>query len=395
MEQRRPKKRHRAIKIYALWALLVVLVNLAAGVVPGLGDWYIRHIFPVWVNTYGRFMDLFTFSVGEWMLAAGAALVCVALGLGLFSLVWGLAALGRRAGGAQCPAPRLPAGFPRWIRRYYLFFAWTLLAVCTVMTLNCSLLYRASTFSEQYFPEARKTHTLEELIELRNLVVEQCNALAQEMERDGEGAVVYHGDAREMQEAAIRAMRRLGQSYGQLDGYYPHPKPFAASDFFSQQYMQGYYFPFSMEANYNDVMYIMNKPDTFCHELAHLRGYIYEDEANFISFLACVQSGDPLFVYSGYLAVLNYLDNDFYRAVGEDRDAYLAQPGISSLVRQDNIFLTDREWERINGSALLDTETVDQVSDVLRDTSLKAFGVSDGVLSYNRVVQLLLEWYYG
>lgn len=84
MEQRRPKKRHRAIKIYALWALLVVLVNLAAGVVPGLGDWYIRHIFPVWVNTYGRFMDLFTFSVGEWMLAAGAALVCVALGLGLF-----------------------------------------------------------------------------------------------------------------------------------------------------------------------------------------------------------------------------------------------------------------------------------------------------------------------
>ena len=395
MEQRRPKKRHRAIKIYALWALLVVLVNLAAGVVPGLGDWYIRHIFPVWVNTYGRFMDLFSFSVGEWMLAAGAALVCVALGLGLFSLVWGLAALGRRAGGEQCPAPRFPAGFPRWVRRYYLFFAWTLLAVCTVMTLNCSLLYRASTFSEQYFPEARKTHTLEELIELRNLVVEQCNALAQEMERDGEGAVVYHGDAREMQEAAIRAMRRLGQSYGQLDGYYPHPKPFAASDFFSQQYMQGYYFPFSMEANYNDVMYIMNKPDTFCHELAHLRGYIYEDEANFISFLACVQSGDPLFEYSGYLAVLNYLDNDFYRAVGKDREAYLAQPGISSLVRQDNIFLTDREWERINGSALLDTETVDQVSDVLRDTSLKAFGVSDGVLSYNRVVQLLLEWYYG
>lgn len=65
MEQRRPKKRHRAIKIYALWALLVVLVNLAAGVVPGLGDWYIRHIFPVWVNTYGRFMDLLPFRWGN------------------------------------------------------------------------------------------------------------------------------------------------------------------------------------------------------------------------------------------------------------------------------------------------------------------------------------------
>lgn len=390
MEHRGEKKKHRALKIYGIWALLVVLVNLAAGVIPGLGDWYIRHVFPIWVNTYGRLTDIFPFSVGEWMLAIGAAVLTVALALGSALLVRMIISLAARARKVV-----LFSGCPAWIRRYYIFFAWTLLSVCTVMTLNCSLLYQASTFSEQYFPNARSSYTLEELTELRNLVVEQCNSLALEMERDDEGAVVYGGSARDMQEAAIRAMQRLGQSYGQLDGYYPHPKPFAASDFFSQQHMQGYYFPFSMEANYNDVMYIMNKPDTFCHELAHLRGYIYEDEANFISFLACIQSGDPLFEYSGYLSVLNYLDNDFYKAVGKDREAYLAQSRISPLVQADNIFLTEREWERINGKALIDTETVDQVSDVLRDTSLKAFGISDGVLSYNRVVQLLLEWYYG
>lgn len=373
------KGRHRAAKIYGIWALLVALVNLAACVIPGLSDWYIRHIFPVWVNTYGRVMDIFPFSVGEWMLAAGVTVLCIALALGLALLIRVIA-----------KRPHCPAG----IRRYYIFFAWTLLAVCTVMTLNCSLLYHAGTFSEQYFPDCRKTYTLEELIGLRNMVVERCNALSLEMERDSDGAILYDGSARDMQDAAIRAMQQLGQSYDQLDGYYPHPKPFAASDFFSQQHMQGYYFPFSMEANYNDVMYIMNKPNTFCHELAHLRGYIYEDEASFISFLACIQSGDSVFEYSGYLAVLNYLDNDFYRAVGKDQEAYLAQPRISAQVRADNVFVTDREWERINGKALIDTETVDQVSDVLRDTSLKAFGVSDGVLSYNRVVQLLLEWWY-
>lgn len=380
MEQsKRVKGRRRAVKIYGIWAVLIVLVNLAACVIPGLSDWYIRYIFPIWVNTYGRMMDIFPFSVGEWMLAAGVAVVCAALALGLVLLVRMIMRKG------QCPAG---------IRRYYIFFAWTLLAVCTIMTLNCSLLYHASTFSEQYFPESQKTYTLEELTGLRNMVVERCNALSLEMERDGEGVILYDGNARDMQNAAIRAMQLLGQSYDQLDGYYPHPKPFAASDFFSQQYMQGYYFPFSMEANYNDVMYIMNKPDTFCHELAHLRGYIYEDEASFISFLACIQSGDPVFEYSGYLAVLGYLDNDFYKAVGKDREAYLAQPQISSQVRADNVFVTDEEWERINGKALIDTETVDQVSDVLRDTSLKAFGISDGVLSYNRVVQLLLKWYY-
>ena len=380
MEQsKRVKGRHRAVKIYGIWAVLVVLVNLAACVIPGMSDWYIRYIFPIWVNTYGRMMDIFPFSVGEWMLAAGVAVVCAALALGL---VLPVRMIMRRG---QCPAG---------IRRYYIFFAWTLLAVCTVMTLNCSLLYHAGTFSEQYFPDSQKTYTLEDLTGLRNMVVERCNALSLEMERDEEGVILYDGNARDMQNAAIRAMQLLGQSYDQLDGYYPHPKPFAASDFFSQQYMQGYYFPFSMEANYNDVMYIMNKPDTFCHELAHLRGYIYEDEASFISFLACVRSGDPVFEYSGYLAVLGYVDNDFYKAVGKDREVYLAQPQISSQVRADNVFVTDREWERINGKALIDTETVDQVSDVLRDTSLKAFGISDGVLSYNRVVELLLKWYY-
>lgn len=385
------KKRNRALKIYVIWTFLIALVNLAAGVIPGLGDWYIRHIFPIWVNTYGRLMDIFPFSVGEWMLAAGVAVVCIALMLGLVLFV---IAIMRKLQGPHGKTEDFHR-YPSWIRRYYLFFAWTLLVVCTIMTLNCALLYRASTFSEQYFPDARGEYTLEELIGLRNMVVERCNALSLEMERDEEGTIVYNGSARDMQEGAIRAMQQLGQSYDQLDGYYPHPKPFLASDFFSQQYMQGYYFPFSMEANYNNVMYIMNKPDTFCHELAHLRGYIYEDEANFISFLACIQSGDPVFEYSGYLAVLNYLDNDFYKAVGKDRDAYLAQPLISAQVREDNVFVTDEEWERINGKALIDTETVDQVSDVLRDTSLKAFGVSDGVLSYNRVVRLLLQWYYG
>ena len=39
------------------------------------------------------------------------------------------------------------------------------------------------------------------------------------------------------------------------------------SDFMCQMYMCGYYFPFSMEANYNDVMSIMKKPATMCHEL--------------------------------------------------------------------------------------------------------------------------------
>jgi len=204
----------------------------------------------------------------------------------------------------------------RIIGFYYKFAAWTVLAVSLVMTLNCFILYHATPFSKTYFPAyEQEEYTLEELLEVRNLVVEECNRLSGLMKRDDEGNILYDGDLREQ---AIVSMKQLGKNYGRLSGFYPKPKPLYASDFFSQQYMCGYYFPFSMEANYNDVMYIMNMPSTLCHELAHLKGYIFEDEANFIGFLACVNSEELLFQYSGYLSVLNYLDNDFYRAVGRD-----------------------------------------------------------------------------
>ena len=226
-----------------------------------------------------------------------------------------------------------------------------------------------------------------------------------EMERDNSGAVVYsggvdsRGNAVDMEDKAIDVMQSLGKRYDQLDGYYSRPKAMFFSDFMCQMYMCGYYFPFSMEANYNDVMYIMEKPATMCHELAHIRGYIYEDEANFIAFLACVESDDSTFQYAGYLSVLNYVANDLYKTRLADPDSYAAaREAVHPLqvlqqVQEDNIFVTEEQWERINGKAVVNTETVDSVSDTLTNASLKLNGVSDGMISYNRVVELLLQWY--
>lgn len=363
--------RKKRVWIYFLLVGLVLALNVVAWNSTAFCDFYIKNIFPIWVNTYGRVTGLVPVSLGEYMLVAGVICVC------LFTVA-------------------LLLCFFRRVRRYavgYLrFFAWMLVSVCLVMTLNCTILYHASTFSEQYLPEeiAEREYTLEQLIKVRNHVVSQCNAYSQWMERDEKGDIVYTGD---MKAEAIRAMQKLGNTYDQLDGYYPRPKPLAASDFFTQQYMTGYYFPFSMEANYNTVMYHMNFPATMCHELAHLRGYIFEDEANFIGFLACVGSDDVVFQYAGYLSVLNYLDNDFYKAVGRDSEKYLAQERILTQVSIDNVYVKQEEWDRINAKALIDTETVDEVSDTFTDTTLKVNGVSDGMLSYNRVVRLLLQWY--
>lgn len=386
-------KKKKGLIIYLSIAVFILLLNVLAWGSTAFCDAYIRKVFPLWVNTYGRLTGLVSFSVGEIMLGMAVLLTVFAVVLGIVVFILKLAGRSRKDGSGQkniSSRGRISQAVIEFAGRFYVVFAWIVLVVCLVMTLNCFILYHASTFSEQYFGEAEDSYTMDELLKLRNFVVEECNRLSKEMDREDDGTVIFPGD---MKQQAIEAMKLLGQTYDRLDGYYPRPKPLYTSDFFCQQYMCGYYFPFSMEANYNDVMYIMNKPATMCHELAHLRGYIYEDEANFISFLACVQSGNKVFEYAGYLSVLNYLDNDFYRAVGKNREAYLAQPVIDEQVIEDNVFVTDEEWERINERALLETEMVANVTDTLVDASLKINGVNDGKISYSRVVNLLLLYY--
>lgn len=406
------KRKRRLFKkewmIYISIAVVTVLLNVIAWNSTDFCDAYISYVFPIWVNTYGRLTGLFSFSVGEWLLVAGVILVVIA---SLLAIIWVGAFLYGKMNGYSPKKGNVLYHLRKIIKGYYRVFAWVLLVVCVIMTLNCSILYHASTFSQKYFEEDRENvsvdsteYGIEDVLKIYNMVAEQCNTLCQQVERAEDGTILYagensNGEAVSMEDKAIEAMQHLGKTYPQLDGYYPRPKPMMFSDFMCQQYMCGYYFPFSMEANYNDVMYIMNKPASMCHELAHLRGFIYEDEANFISYLACVESDDVTFQYAGYLSVLNYLINDLYRAMQTSPEAYAAaveavEPiPLYTIVQVDNVFVTEEEWDRINGKAVIDTETVDEISDTFTDTTLKLNGVSDGMMSYSRVVELLLKYY--
>jgi hypothetical protein len=395
--------------VYISIALVTVLLNVVAWNSTAFCDAYIAYIFPVWVNTYGRLTGLFPFSVGEWLIVAGLMLVGFAVLLGVVLAVAGLVRTVFRA--IICARGQAvdTCGSKHPLRKFagvfYRFFAWTVMAVCVIMTLNCTILYHASTFSENYFGEETGDYTFEQFVNVYNYVASECNRLSAEMVRDEEGRIVYDGNAgadsrrNQMADEAIACMQKLGETYPQLDGWYPHPKPMMFSDLMCQQYMCGYYFPFSMEANYNDVMYLMNKPATFCHELAHLRGYIFEDEANFIAYLACLESEDPVFQYAGYLSVINYLSNDLYKAYLDEEELFVetvTKTGLVAPLEQvslDNIFVEDSEWDRINDKAVVDTETVEEVSDTFTNATLKLNGVSDGMVSYSRVVRLLLQYY--
>lgn len=60
------KKRKYVIRgIYLVGWFLIMLLNAVAWNSNAFCDFYIRYIFPIWVNTYGRLTGVFKFSVGE------------------------------------------------------------------------------------------------------------------------------------------------------------------------------------------------------------------------------------------------------------------------------------------------------------------------------------------
>lgn len=365
----------------AIW-VIIILINVLAWNSTVFCDWYVAYIFPLWVNGYGRITSLFPFSVGEIMLILAVLLLVLFLlagvGAGICKLVFSIQGKRKKK-------------IPKVIRVYSFAVLVIFTCVAVVMTSNCFILYHGSSFSEKYMKETlEKSYRLSELTKIRNEVVSECNRLSKLVERDEHGNVIYSGD---ITAQAIEEMQRLGEVYPQLSGYYPTPKGFYFSGFFSQQKMMGYYFPFSMEANYNTKMYVTNTPVTVCHELSHVKGFIQENEANFIAYLACTGSEDIFFQYSGYLSVLYYLDNDYFEAIDENKAIYKTQVRISPQVREDKVFLTPETWKEVEEKAVISTKTVSQASKTFVEANLNLNGVSDGVVSYSRVVELLLKYY--
>ena len=385
-------------KIYAGLVLVILFLNILSWRSTDFCDWFRREIFHWIVESYARFSGLFPFSVGENMIIAGvifvlAALLCL-LAL-LFILLFGKIAAMRRKQETVQPAAgqgKDSAG-RRFMMRYLHFFAWLLLIVSLVMTLNCFILYHCTSFRGLYMQTPQEeTYSLKQLVLVRDYVISQANSMSSKMQRDEDGNLIYDGN---MKEQAVHEMQELGKDYPLLTGYYPHPKQIRASKFLSQQYMMGYYFPFSMEANYNGEMYISNVPVTMCHELSHLHGFIYEDDANFIGYLACVNSEDSFFRYSGYLSVISYLNNDLYKSLDGNRRLYLTYRQCNAQVKHDNVFLTKDAWKIVEKKAVVKTATLKKASNAFLTTNLNMNGVDDGIASYGNVVKYLLEYYNG
>lgn len=356
--------------------IIMIILNAVSWMSTSFSDWYALHILPVWVGIFSPLTSFLPFSLGYVMITAGVVIIVVGIPAYIACMI---IFRGKRKK-VSCISAKI--------------FLWIMAFIFTTETLNCFIMYHCSTITDTYFCDSPEKYTTGQMIDVYQIVADELNTLSVKVPRDSDGKLILTDD---LYQTAVSSMKNLTDDYPRLKGFYPKPKKMIYSGFASQQYLMGIFLPFSLEVNYNPLMEQINYPSTVCHEYAHLKGIMHEDEAGFISFLACICSQSNEFQYSGYLSVLSYLEDQIFNSQLTDADRERAEKiscSINPEVYCDNYFLSEDTWQDVEANAVISTEVVNKVDSTFTDTSLKLNGVSDGIASYNRKVELLLDYYF-
>jgi Protein of unknown function (DUF3810) len=146
---------------------------------------------------------------------------------------------------------------------------------------------------------------------------------------------------------------------------------------------QGYYNPFSGEAQVNTTIPRFLEPFVTSHEIAHQLGYAKENEANFVAFIACRDYPSPVFQYSLYFDMYNYSIGEVYR-----RDTALASAFSKKLHPQ--VVKDIKELRRFYKNYKNPIEPIITWS---YGHFLKANNQPGGKQTYNEVVAWLIAYY--
>jgi hypothetical protein len=166
---------------------------------------------------------------------------------------------------------------------------------------------------------------------------------------------------------------RLGRAVPTIPG---RPKRTLLAWFFRASGVDGMHAPFLLETLLNPDLTPPERPVVLAHEWAHLSGYAPESDASFVGLLASLRA-DPPAQYSAWLALF---DDALGQLPAAERPALVARLGPGP--QADRRAIRERLTARVELIARASWQTYDQY--------LKAQGVSEGVQSYSRVVQLLL-----
>ena len=358
--------------------------------------WFSEGFYRFWAAVYGRVFGYLPFSVSQFLII----IVPVGAVAYIFYEIYCIFVRPqlRKRKEAKAVNPKDPLEFGKWENEYN---GWArsyrkkcigrLLAnsTCVVgilwflFTIGAGLNYARLELGEVLGLEVRPS-TVAELAALTEILVAQANELSTQVARDENGVMVISAPGYvALSRQAREIFRNAGEDIPILRGFVPHAKPIVYSRFMSRLGIVGIYSPFTLEAHVNVDVLDYHIPNTMLHELAHFRGIMREDEANFIAWLVGKRSGNPDFMYSGAMLALTHASGQLWRV---SRDAH-----NRVMAAQNAYVLADRRanwyyWRQFDGP-------LTEISQNINDAYLRAQRQEDGVQSYGRMVDLLLAYF--
>lgn len=249
-------------------------------------------------------------------------------------------------------------------------------------SLTLAVPFNTTTVAERMeLPRAEVTE--DNLAEIMTALRNEVNELSAEIEYGEGGASVPTDDFREISEKICIEYDKLSKEYGLPHGFSSHAKPVMLGSVMSRFGLTGVYTFFTGEANVNSAYPMYDMTFTAAHELAHQRGIIRENEANFIAYLVCSRSDDAYLRYSAALSMYEYIGSALYRT---DRDRYYEiASGLGRGPRGD-LICSNGVYEKYKDSVIGD------ITSELNDAYLKGNG-TEGVASYGMVVLLTVSYF--
>lgn len=322
---------------------------------------YSQKIFPLIASTLSSISSIVPFSLAELLLYAAALIV---IGFILYALRLCLVHRG----------DRLDALYKLLLKGLF-----TASLVFLIFTITTAPNYHRLTLDQQTQLKVRDT-SVAELIALCQELVQEANQNINLVQRDAKGQMQL--DPLPTQ-AAQREFNQLSAKYSFIPNVRSTPKPVGSSYIMSMLKLTGFYFPYTIEANFNQHMLSFDIPTTMCHELAHTAGFMREDEANFLAYITCRDSDLPEFRYSASIMGITYAMNALYKESYEEFAKLYEQydPQLAKDLRAINAY-----WKQFD-------TPIAEVSDNVNDAYLKLNKQSDGAKSYGRVLDLMLADY--
>ncbi|MDL2234891.1 DUF3810 domain-containing protein [Christensenellaceae bacterium OttesenSCG-928-L17] len=224
---------------------------------------------------------------------------------------------------------------------------------------------------------------VEELEALCHSLAKDAALLREQVEEDENGVFHLSESTRTLLKKIPEAYRNLGSEISMFNRYIASPKPVLASEGLSYAGISGIFIPFTGEANVNTHQHDLLLLSSAAHESAHAMGIARENEANFVSYLACSASNDPAIAYSGVMLALVHCGNALYHA---DQEKYSTLYRSYSEGMQADFIDYNRYWNAYEGPI---QETASEVN----DNYLKFNQQESGIKSYGEMVDLMLAWF--